>query len=136
MDDLPRPDRIQSNHQLIQELLLLSIRHLLHTSTQIQRILQESLIIGTKIQTQRQSILGSNTSTACIQGQFSYRNSHAIDTKIAQSKDARAIGDNGNLDLRLGPVAQDIDNISAVLPGDIKAYDVCQRMSLRCPRTS
>lgn len=37
------------------------------------------------------------TKLACVERKFSHRNSHAVDSKVAQSEDSFAISDNDNL---------------------------------------
>lgn len=60
-----------------------------------------------------------NTSTGSVQGELAHGDTHAVDAKISETKDARAVGDDSDFDL-VWPVLDDRVEVSLVLVGEVE----------------
>lgn len=60
-----------------------------------------------------------NTSTGSVQGELAHGDTHAVDAKVSETKDARAIRDDSNFDL-VWPVLDNRVEVSLVLVGKVE----------------
>ena len=91
-------------------------------ASHVQRVFPESFVAGAKVQSQGQGGLGTNTSTGSVQRQLANGDTHAVDTQVTQTKNARAIRDTGDFHVGLGPVGNDSSQIATVFPAQVHTF--------------
>ena len=106
LDDDAGPTVHQSLHQLVQENNLLLGRDLPTSTAHVQWIVDELLVAGAEVESQRQCALRTDTTARTVQRQLTHRDSHAIDAQITESQDPRPIRHNGDIDMVARPVPQ------------------------------
>lgn len=106
LDDNAGPALGQGGHELVEELALLVSADLVTSAAQVKRVVAELLVAGTQVEGQGKGGIGSNTSAGSVESELADGNAHAVDTKVTETEDTRAIGDDGDLDV-VRPVLND-----------------------------
>jgi len=55
---------------------------------------------------------GSDATQCCVQSQFAHKNSHTLEAKITKFEDSFSMSNNNNFYILLGPVLQDVQNLT------------------------
>ena len=73
-------------------------------NAEIERIVQQILVIGANIKQDGQRPVGVKAGAGHIQSQFSDGNTHPVSAQVTQAKDSAAIGNDNDIDGFLWPV--------------------------------
>ena len=65
-----------------------------------------------------------------VEGQFAYRNTHAVHAQVAQAQDALTIGHHDDAHLTVGPVVQNFPDAATVLGSDKKPPGAAEDVSV------
>lgn len=120
LDDNTGPALGKGGHELVEELTLLIGGDLVASAAHVQRVVAELLVAGTQVEGQGKSGIGSDTSAGSVESKLADRDTHAVDTKVTETKDAGAISDDGDLDV-VGPVLDDGVEVALVREGEVHA---------------
>ncbi|KAG7144875.1 hypothetical protein HYQ46_006384 [Verticillium longisporum] len=110
-----------SLHELVHERLLRLKRDALVTETEVEGVLEVVLVVGARVENDGQSLGGVDTSGT----RLAYRNANAVNAKITQTENARAVGNDTNLRFGVGPIPQHGADRLALLDGDVEGLGAC-----------
>lgn len=122
LNDNVWPALLQRSHEFIEELLFFLRRDFLATTAHVERVLEEGLVAGSQIDGQREGAFGSNAGTTSVQSQLANGDTHASHTEISETEDSGAIGDDGDFDIGLRPILNDIREMASILETEIHAF--------------
>ena len=86
----------------------------------VEGVVPQSLVGGAQVDGQGQGVLGPDAGAGRVEGEFADRNAHAVDAQVSETEDARAVGDDGDLDL-VGPVVEDVGDVAAIRIREVHA---------------
>lgn len=124
LDDDTGPALGESGHELVEELTLLVGSDLVTSAAQVERVVAELLVAGAQVESQGKGGIGSDTSAGSVESELADRNTHAVNTKVTETKNTRAISDDGDLDV-VGPVLDDGVEVALVGEGEVHAWREC-----------
>ena len=113
-----RPATLHRGHEIGDEGVVLGLGHPRMAPAHVHRIVEQGLVVGADVESDRQRIGRADTATGGIQRQLADRNAHAADTLVAKAEDALAIGGHDHLDVVLGGAAQDVVHVLAIRVAD------------------
>jgi hypothetical protein len=122
LDDNTGPALGKGGHELVKELTLLIGGNLVASAAHVEGIVAELLVAGTQVEGQGESGIGSDTSAGSVESELADRDTHAVDTKVTETKDAGAVSDDGDLDV-MGPVLDDGVEVALVREGEVHAWE-------------
>lgn len=106
-------DLLGGGHELVGKCLLLSNGWALLAESKVELILQVGLIVGTAVQHDRQGLAGVDTGGRSVKSQLANGDSNTVKTKVTETQDTRAISDDADLRVWVGPVLEDgLDGLS------------------------
>ena len=88
---------------------------------QVEGVLEERGVVGAHVEQDRQGAGGVDAADQRVERELADRDAHAADALVADAEDALAVGDDDDVDLLLGPVAQRLPQELAVRPGQVEA---------------
>jgi hypothetical protein len=114
----------KGSHELVEELLLLLGRDLGYSGSHVQGVLAEGLVVGAQVDGEREGAIGPDTGAGSVQRQLAYGNTHAVDTEVSKTENARAVCEDGDLDL-VRPVIKDLAEVATVSVRKVHALGLC-----------
>ncbi len=114
LDDDAREQLLRGRDEFLDELVERGTRQAPLAQADVQRVVQQPLVVGAGIQHDRQALPRMNAGTCRVQGQLADRYAHAVGAEVAEPEDAFAVGDDDDARLAEGPVAHDLDDSPAV----------------------
>ncbi|MNZ50074.1 hypothetical protein D3C78_678570 [compost metagenome] len=113
-----RPAMFNRLDEIIDELVILVVRHARVTPTHIQRVGQQLLVVRTDIEHNRQRVRRADTPACGVQREFTDRNTHPADTLIAETQNTFAIRHHNHFDVVVRHVLQNVIHVVAILVRD------------------
>lgn len=129
---------LDSIHELVHELLLDAYGDALLAQTQVQGVLEVSLVVGASVENNGQSLFRVDACGGSIQSKLAdllsrlecwhrcrtagstYGNTNTIYTEVAEAENAGAVSDDADLGVGAGPVLQHGLDGTALLDGDVQ----------------
>ena len=119
LNDNRRPALSKSSHHLVQELALLVSGHLRAARAKVERVVDELLVVGSEIESNREGLERVDTGAGSVERQLADGNAHTVDSEVTKTENTAAVGDDSDLDL-VGPVLNDGGKVSLVGEGEVK----------------
>merc|ERR1719450_70628 len=107
-----------SRHELINKVIILLSCHSLVSQSDVVWVLQKFLSVGSNIKSDWQCLTWSNAGNGRVQRQFADGDSHSLSSQVSKSENSLSISDNNTSDILLGPVLENIINMTLVMDGD------------------
>mmetsp|Transcript_14407 Transcript_14407/g.49214 ORF Transcript_14407/g.49214 Transcript_14407/m.49214 type:complete len:281 (-) Transcript_14407:307-1149(-) len=120
LNENPREFFAQRSDYLMHESIILFPSDTRFWNSSIERIFEKLGIVSSNIDGNWEAMLWRDASACSVQIQFSNRNSHAVSSKVSQTKDSLSISHNHYLDVIERPIIQQLANTSLVFNGDVK----------------
>lgn len=121
LDDDAGPALGQGGHELIKELALLVGSDLVASAAQVQRVVAEGLVAGAQVESKGKSGVWPDTGAGSVESELADGDTHAVDAEITETENARAVSDDGDLDV-VGPVLDDCMEVALVRVGEVHAW--------------
>lgn len=86
-----------------------------HPGAHVQRVLTESLVVGSQVEREGQSAVGVDASASSVEGQLADGNTHAVDTQVTKTENTGTVREDGDVDL-VWPVVEDPAEVAPVAP--------------------
>lgn len=116
LDNDSWPLVVEGNHHLVEELEHLWWANTAHLGTEIERILEILLVVGSQVKGDWKGTLGVDTGATSVESKLANRNAHSVDSQISETEDTRTISDDGNIDLVLSPIIKHLTQLTAIGP--------------------
>ncbi len=121
VDAAGRKHLLHRTDELVDEAVALGDGDARAAQTQIERVVEQALVVGAEIEHHRQQALRRHGGARRVELQLADRDAHAVGAEIAEAQDALAAGHADEANVLLGPVAQDLLHASLVVDGDVHA---------------
>ena len=121
LDAAAREHLLHRHHEFLHEGVVLGAGDAALPQAGVQRILQESLVVGAHVQRHGQRGLGRHATERRVQRQLADGNAHAAHALITQTQDAFAIGHHDEAHVILGPVLQHLADAALAVQAHIQA---------------
>lgn len=122
LDDDAWPAGLEGNHHLIHEQHHLVLAQARHLGAKVKLIVKESLVVGTQVENDWEGLGWVDTGTGGVQGKLADGDSYASNAQVTESENSGTIGNNGNINLLLWPVVDNISQVAAIGPGQVQSY--------------
>ena len=121
MDAAARKHLLHRLHELLHERVALGGRGARLADAEIERVVEQGLVVGAEIDHHRQQHLRRHAGAGGVELELADRNAHAVGAEIAEAENALARGGADEAHVRLRPVAQDLLHPPLVLDREIHA---------------
>src|SRR6185436_10529224 len=106
------------------------------TPTEIKRIVQQLLVIGTNVQQDRQSSVGVNAGAYRVERKLADWYAHATNSQISQTQDPFAIGDNNHIDICCRRIVEQLLDFVLIWIGNVEPARATEELTvLLTPQT-
>ena len=95
-------------HELVDEGRIFVAAHAVLPQAEIQRVLQQRLVVRADIERDGQAVLRWHAGAGGVEREFAKRNAHAADAEVAEAEDPFAVGHHDEADVLLRPVGQQL----------------------------
>src|SRR6266404_3186619 len=107
--------------ELADEVEVLAAAYARLTKTEIERIVDQLMIVGADVEHYRQAVLRRNTGAGRVESEFPERDAHAAGAEIPKAQDALPVRHDNETYVLLRPVFQQLLDASSRTDGDIQA---------------
>ena len=108
LDTAFRVELLHGRDEFLDERHVVFAAHALLAQAQVERVVEQSLIVGADVENDRQAILRRHAGAGRYRAKLPDRNAHAADAKIAEAENALAVGDDDEPHVLLRPIRQEL----------------------------
>lgn len=108
-------------HELVDEVIIRLARHSLVLQTDIERIVQELLVVGADVQDDGETLVGLDAGQGSVEGQLPDGDAHAVGAQVSQAEDALSVRDDDGADVLFRPIPEHAVDVALVVDGDEEA---------------
>ena len=95
---------------------------------QVEAVLEEGFVIGSRVQKDRQCLFRGNAAAGGVEREFAHGDAHAAGPEVAQAQDALAIGHDDDAHVAVRPVRQDVADHALFVAADEEAARTLENM--------
>lgn len=121
LDECRGKDLAEGYHELVEEGDVVGQRPTLLPEAEVERVVEKLLVVGSHVENDRQCLSRVDSACGSIQGELADRDTDTAETEVTEAKDARAVGDDSDLDVLLAPVLEDSLDVACVVDRDEEA---------------
>ena len=92
--------------ELVDERIVLRAAHAVLAQAKIERVFEQSLVVGADVERDRQGQLRRHAGAGRVERQLADRDAHAADAQVAEPEDPLAIGHHDEAHVGLRPVGE------------------------------
>ena len=105
----------------LDELVVCLAAHALMSPSQVQRIVEKTLVVRSDVERHRQGVRGVDAGADRVQRELPHGDPHPAHTQIAQPEDPLAVGDHDHLHVPVLDVVEDRVDLALLRVGDVEA---------------
>ena len=91
------------------------------TQPEVERIGEQCFVVGAHIKGDGECDLGGHAGAGGVECELTDRDAHAVDSQVSEPEDARAVGDDGEADIFVRPVAEQLRQAASSIDGEVEA---------------
>ena len=115
-------------HELVQQRVVGISAHPLGLDSDVERVIEEIVVVGPDIDRDRQGGRGVDPSARRVQRELPDRDAHTVGTQVSEAEDALTVGDDDDADVVDGPVGQHLGNLTTVLDREVHAAGTAEHV--------
>ena len=111
---------LHRRHELLDERVELFARRARPAETEVERIGEERLVVGSRVDEHGQRVLGGHAAHRGVERELADRDPHTVRAQVPEAQDALAARHDDEADVALGPVSEDLADPAAALDRQVE----------------
>mmetsp|Transcript_3736 Transcript_3736/g.8215 ORF Transcript_3736/g.8215 Transcript_3736/m.8215 type:complete len:589 (-) Transcript_3736:261-2027(-) len=116
-------------HELVHHLVVLGAGEAALAGAEVVGGVDEVRVVGADVEGDGEDLVRGDAAAGGVEGELADGDAHAVDAEVAQAQDARAVGDDDDAHVGVGPVVDEGGHEAAVLPGEVHAARAAELMA-------